>query len=291
MSAVDDFMSELASLLHVRGSARRRLLRECRDHLEESTAHVGPDEAVRRFGSASALAASIDTEASVRRTRFSTLATSAGVLAVGASTLALVTAADSEASAVVGWAVAFFAAAQTAAVCAVLGALQAATLRRAPATASDLALLCRRNSCALVFAGLAMFCAGGAVPGNASAVVLLAGPAVALLAGVGVLRARSLVRRLEPGRSRATRSPLEDLGELVHLSLPTLRPTALLAAAAVGAAGAAFVWDRAEQATASSALAASGIEVALVVAGFLLLGPVLGLRPGRARGQAWKLAR
>ncbi len=285
MSEIDTVLDELAGLLIVRGAARRRLLRECRDHLEDCAAQHGPGEAVRRFGSAAEIAAAFDADSAVRRARSSAFATSAAVLAVGASTLGLVNASNSDASAVLVWAVVFFAAAQTAAVAAVLGALQAATLRRCPASASDLSLLCRRNGCALTFAGLTMVAAGGAVPGNASAFMLLVGPAVAVLASVSVLRARSLLRRLDACPTRIVRSPLEDLGELLHIRFPALDPSAFLAVGAVASAAAAFGWDRGESATVPSAAGVAIIEVALVVVGFLLLGPLLGLRPGLDRGR------
>jgi hypothetical protein len=60
-----------------------------------------------------------------------------GVLAVGASAWAIVNGADPHASAVVAWAVVFFACAQTAAVSAFLAALRAAAIRREPATPAD----------------------------------------------------------------------------------------------------------------------------------------------------------
>ncbi|WP_279538208.1 hypothetical protein [Allobranchiibius sp. CTAmp26] len=42
MTAVDDYLDELRRLLQVRGAMRRRLLKECRDHLVDSAAVDGP---------------------------------------------------------------------------------------------------------------------------------------------------------------------------------------------------------------------------------------------------------
>jgi hypothetical protein len=62
----------------------------------------------------------------------------------------------------------------------------------------------------------------------------------------------------------------------------------LLGPTLVVAAVAAFVWDHQDHGTLANSTAAAGIEVALTIAGFVVLGPVLGLRPTRAerRGSA-----
>ncbi|HWU23964.1 MAG TPA: hypothetical protein VN088_20670, partial [Nocardioides sp.] len=121
MSEVDRYLDELAHALSVRGRARRRILAECRDHLEESAAVHGEAGAVERFGPAGELAAAFDAEVVVRRARVTAPAALLGVLAVGASTLALVHGADPGASAVTAWAVVFFLAAQGAAAAAGVG--------------------------------------------------------------------------------------------------------------------------------------------------------------------------
>ena len=281
MNAIEDYLDELGRALQVRGVARHRLLQECRDHLDQAGAEHGPREAVRRFGDAGELAATFDAQVAARRALTSAVASLVAVLAVAGSTLALVNGSSRNDPAVVAWAVVFFAAAQTAAAAAVLAAVQIAAMRRSPAALPDVALLCRRASCALVCAGVAMFAAAAAVPGHASAATLLTGPALAVLAGLTVLRSRSLLRRLGALRQRVTRSPLADLGAAARVATPVLSPLALLSCTAVVAAAAAFIWDRGEHATVTAAVGAAGTEAALTVVGFLLLGPALGLRPGR----------
>ena len=232
---------------------------------------------MRAFGPAAEVAAAFDAEVATRRGLRSTLAAAAGVVAVGGSTLALIHAASPDAQAPLGWAVAFFVAAQIAGVAATLAVLQALTARRTTMTPAQLALLARRNSCAVLAAAATMLAAGGGVAGRGSAVALLAGPAVAAGAMIAVLRARALARRLGGARERVLRPPLEDLARLTGLGLPALPAPHLLALGAVAAAAAAFMRDRAEHAAALPALGVAGIEAAAVVAGFALLGPALGL--------------
>lgn len=293
MSPVEQYLHELDGALHVRGRARRRLLAECSDHLADAGADHGQAEAVVRFGPAAELARSFDTEVAVRRALRATPATVVGVLAVAASTLALLHAAAAHASAPVGWAMIFFGCAQAAAVCTLLGALRAAGMRNRPADAADVALLCRRNGCALVFALLTLFAAGTALPGHGSALQLLAGPAMAASAIVLVLRTRSLARKLDAFGQRTVRAPWADLRAVLRLPVGTARrldlgsPTVLLAVATPLAAAAAFAWGHLDDhGTVASAFAAAGVETASVVLGFLLLGPALGLwsRPTRRGG-------
>ncbi|MDQ2781393.1 MAG: hypothetical protein M3Y26_02490 [Actinomycetota bacterium] len=281
MTTIDDYLHRLQRLLHVRGRMRRRLLTECRDHLQDASAQYGPEEAVRRFGTAEDIAASLNTEVAARQAQHATVATVLGVLAVAGSTLALLHSSDTGATAPAGWAIAFFAAAQTAAVCAALATLQAAALRRRHTTAPDVALLCRRNACALVAAGVTLFAAGGAVPGQGSPVLLLAGPVLAAMAGLSVLGTRSIIRGLPAARQLRVRSPLTDLGTLSGLTLPHVQPARLLPPTIVVASVTAFVWDHADHGTFATALTTAGIQAMLVVLGFLLLGPALGLRPRR----------
>src|SRR5436853_7319792 len=168
MSAIDAYLAELSAALHVRGSARRRFLRECRDHLIDAASERGPEQAVRAFGQPSEIAAEFDAEVASARGLRSTLASAAAVLATGGSTLALIHAAPHAQAAT--WAVVvFFVAAQLAAVAGGLALIQALVLRRSTMAPADLALLSRRNACALVAAGLTMFSAGAAVPGRGSA--------------------------------------------------------------------------------------------------------------------------
>jgi hypothetical protein len=283
MSAVDDYLRQLQGLLHVRGPMRRRVLGECGDHLRDASAQYGPNESVRRFGPAQEIAASVNTEVAARRAQRATAATAVGVLAVGASTLSLLHASGDGATAPVGWAVLFFAAAQVAALCTVLGVLQAIACRRQPSTAQEVALLCRRNGCALLAAGITMVAAGGAVPGRGWAVLLLAGPVLGVLAALGVLSARLIIRGHPAARQPLVCSPVHDLATLSGIPLPGLRPTRLLLLTVAVAAAAAFLWDHQDHGTPASALTTASIQAALVVLGFLILGPALGLRQSHRR--------
>ena len=292
MSAVDDFLAELAAVLHVRGRARRRLLSECGDHLVESSAVHGPEEAVRRFGTAADLARGFELEIATRRALRATLLSAAGVLAVAASTLALIHAADPGASAAIAWAVVFFGAAQVSAVALALALLRAAVMRGETGTPADVALLCRRNGAALGFALLTMFAAGAAVPGRGAAWQILAGPGVALVAGTSIARVWWLIRRLDPQPVRVVRPPLVDVAALVSPFVDVretagrLRSGAVLAGTVVVAMAAASAWDLLDQGTVATSAVAAAIEAGLTVAGFALLGRVLGLYAalGRRRG-------
>jgi hypothetical protein len=288
VSVVERYLTELDAALHVRGRVRRRFLRECRDHLVDASAERGEEAAVRAFGPAPEIAAALDAEVASRRGVRSTIATVVGVLATGGSTLVLIHASSPEAEAPVAWAIAFFVAAQLAGVSGGIALLQAVVLRRSTMSAADAMLLARRNGCALAAAGMTMFSAGAAVPGEGSAVLLLAGPLLVCVALVAVLRAWSLARRLGGSRAPAVRPPLEDLGRLTHLPVPALGNRTLLPLTVAVAAAAAFVRDHGEHATASGALVTAGIEATAVVACFVVFGAALGLtvRPRSARDGA-----
>ena len=277
VTTVDRYVTELGAALHVRGAARRRLLRECRDHLADAAAERGEQEAVRAFGPPAEIAAAFDAEIAARRGVRSTFATAAGVLATGGSTLALIHAASANATAPVWWAIAFFVGAQVAGVALGLALVQALVLRRSTMAGADVALLARRNGCALVAAGVTILSAGAAVPGRGSAVLILAGPLLVCAAMVAVLRARALARGLDGAGALAVRPPLEDLGRLAGLPFASLDARRLLLITACIAAAAAFVRDRVEQGHVGEALVAAGIEGTAVVACFLVLGPALGL--------------
>jgi hypothetical protein len=289
MTAIERYLQELGRALHTRGRARRRLLAECAEHLADAAALSSGEDAVRSFGSATDLAESFDAESAVRRATAATGATIAGVLATGASAVALVNAADPRASAVAVWAVIFFAGAQAAGVCTLLAALRAGAMRHRTATPVDVVLLCRRNAAALAFSATTLIAAAGAVPGHAAAWEVLAGPVAAVLAAVQVLRARSLARKLDTRPCRIVRAPLTDLLVIGHQSdragaatrrspvVGLLVPTVALATVA------AFLWDRLDHGNVGSSLSAAGIEAALTVAGFGLFGPVLGLMPPRSK--------
>lgn len=279
MNPVDEYLGQLATALRVRGAARRRFIRECRDHLTESAAQIGAEAAVRAFGAASQIASSFDAAVAARRGARSTAITAIAVLAAGSSALALLHGAAPNAVAPWGMAGLFFVAAQLAAVSAGLGALQGLEMRRSRLAAAPgaLALLARRNACALVAAGVTVFAAGAALPGHGPAVALLAGPVLLGVAAIAVVRARSLVRQPAGTRQRIIRPPADDLANLIRLPLPAVAMPHLLTATTVSAAAAAFVWDRGEQATLTSALAVAAFEATAVLVCFLTLGPALGL--------------
>ena len=284
MTAAERHLAELSKALAVRGKARRRFLRECRDHLADAAAEVGEEEAVRRFGPPAEVAAAFDLEVAAGRGLRSTAVTAAAVLATGGSTLALIHAATPGATAPAGWAVVFFVAAQLAAVAAALAVVQALALRRAPAAPGDVRLLARRNACAVAAAAATMFAAGAALPGHGSAALLLAGPLLLLAAAAGVLRTGRLSRRIAGATGVPVRAPLDDLRRLTCLALPSLSAWQLLTLTAWLAAAAAFVRDRAEHASVGGALITAGLEAVAVVACFVVLGPTLGLWR-RAAGQ------
>jgi len=274
---VDRYLCELGGALRVRGAARRRFLRECHDHLADAAAERGEEEAVRAFGPAVELAAAFDAEVAARRGVRSTFLAVAGVLATGASTLALIHAASAGSTGPASWAIAFFVAAQVAAVAAGLALVQALVLRRSTMPAAQMLLLARRNACALVAAGVTMFSAGAALPGHGSAMRLVAGPALVCVALVAVLRARSLARRLDGSGAPAVRPPLDDLRRLVSLPVPALGSRRLLTVTTGVAAAAAFLRDRVEHGSLGEAFVVGGIEATAVVGCFLVLGPALGL--------------
>lgn len=277
MTAVERYLDDLSAELVVRGAARRRFLRECRDHLADAAAERGEEAAVQAFGPPAEIARAFDAAVAARRGVRSTLAAAAGVLGTLGSTLALIHSSTPGVTAPVPWAIAFFVAAQLALVASGLALLQGLVLRGSAMPAAHMALLARRNACALLAAGATMFAAGAALPGHGSAVLLLAGPALLCGAAVAVLRARGLARRLGTTGAPAVRSPLEDLGRLVPIPLPSLGAERLLLVTTCVAAGAAFVRDRIERGSVDEALLTAGIEAAAVVACFALLGPALGL--------------
>lgn len=275
---IDGCLAALGDALRVRGVARRRFLRECRDHLVDAAADRGEAEAVRAFGPPDEIAAAFDAEIAARRGIRSTVLSAAGVAATGASTLALVHSADPGTTAPTVWAIVFFVAAQIAAVSAGLAVLQALATRRLEAAPAGAALLARRNGCGLLAAGLTMFAAGAALPGHGSASILLAGPLLVCAAAIAVLRAGALARRLPGSHAVAVRSPLDDLRQLTSLPLPSLAPDRLLVITVCVAGAAAFARDLGEDGRVGQAAVVAAIEAAAVAGCWVALGPALGLR-------------
>lgn len=283
MTAVDRFMRELEATLHVRGRARRRLLDECRDHLAESGAAYGDEEAVRRFGEATELSRAFETELATRRALRATAVSVLGVLGVGASALAMLNAVDAHTSAPWGWALVFFGAAQVSATSLFLAVLRAAALRGELGSPADAALLCRRNAVALASALLTLFAVGAALPGQTSAWRVVAGPAIAVIAAASVARARSLARKLDPHPGRAVRAPVADVAALAGRPADApggrwqAHPGVVLVLTVLVAMAGAFTWDLMDHGTVAASAAAAAIEAALTLAGFVFLGRGLGL--------------
>ena len=293
MSPVERCVADLTSALRVRGPARRRFVAECREHLRDACVQVGEQAAVRSFGSPAQIAAAFDAEVAARQAVRATYATAAGVLATGGSTLALIDASAAGATAAGYQAATFFVLAQLAAVAVGVALLQARGLRRASASVSasasasaspaHSALLARRNGCALVAAGATMLVAGSALPGHGPAAVLLAGPALAGVALVAVLRVRRLTRQLDSGRDTVCRGPLDEVTALSGRQMSRPGGGGLLALTLAVSALGAYGWALGEQESSPDALATASVEVAAVVACYLVLGPALGLRRARAR--------
>ena len=237
-ATVDRYLAELGAALHVRGAcagascASAAITWPTRRPSMARRRPCAPSD--RRLRSPPRSIAEVAARRGVR----STVATVAGVLATGGSTLALIHAASPDATAPMGWAIAFFVAAQVAAVAAALALVQALVLRRATMSAADVGCSPAATAARSWPPGVTMFSAGAAVPGRGSADLLLAGPVLVCVALVAVLRARSLARRLD-GRARRVRPPLADLGRLVRLPVPALGARRLLLVttciAAVGA--------------------------------------------------------
>jgi len=300
MSPVKDYIDELAAALLTRGRRRRRILAECESHLADSTADHGEAAAVAGFGPAGQIAAALDLESAAALGLRATGLSAVGVAATAASTLVLIHSAVPGTHGPWGLALTFFVAAQLAAVAMFAGVTQAAALRHRSTSASDLSLLARRDTTAILASSLTMLTAGAALPGHGPALLLLAGPVTLTLAGVTVWAARRLARRLPHGTGRALANPLADAVTAIPFGLadgavlrrvigaldPTRRPATCCALAAALAGSAAFVRDVGEGATLTAAAMATLIEAIAVVTCFFSLGPILGLRVRRAGGLA-----
>jgi len=274
---IERYMADLEAALCVRGRTRKRFLSECHDHLIDLANDVGPDDAAVAFGAPGTVAASFDAEVATSRCARAAWLAAVGIASVAGSTLVLIHSADATAQAAVPWAIAFFVCAQVSAVAMVIGLIQAMSIRHRVVPPADSMLLCRRTAIALVSAAGTMLAAGGALPGRGDPLVLLAGPALAIVAGGVLSRAWWLTRQLEGAHSHADRSPFADLRSLTRLPVPTLGP---IAVATIGAA-AVFVRDRGEQGTTlGGSLLVGAIEAGLVVAAYLALRAPLGLRTG-----------
>jgi hypothetical protein len=270
-----DFLAEFEAALKVRGRARRRVVSEYREHLTDVSTSEDGEDALRHFGNPTELAHAIDGEVLARRVVFATWVTAAAILMTAGSTLALIQWSDPGINAPKLWAVVFFGAAQVAGTVAAISFLHALRVRHQAVELDDLALLARRNRYALAATALTIFSAGAALPGTGSAVVLLAGPVFIVLAGALILRVSLGIRRVAGRSSVVNRSPFDDLGDFLHLHIPTVGPIAVAALAAV----AAILRDSGEAGeTITQMLIVGGVEACLVLAAYLLLRRPLGIR-------------
>jgi hypothetical protein len=275
------YLEELGSAGKTRGRARRRFASECAAHLEDAAARHGEIAAVAAFGDPRELAAEFDLEVATARGLRATWWTAAAVLGVAGSTLVLIGAADPVATASPAVAIAFFVFAQVAAVAGGVACVRACVLRRGETTEAELRLLARRNVCALSAAAATILAAGVALPGRGSTVALVAGPLLAIVAGVAVARAGRLAGTLRRGGEPSPPRPLpQDLAALTGLPLSRLTDAHMLTIVTLLAASAAWARDRGEGSTPTAALLVAAIEAAAVIAGFLLLAGPLGLRRG-----------
>jgi hypothetical protein len=234
------------------------------------------------FGPAADVAREFDTETAVQRSLRATVVSVAAVAALACSALAVVQGADVHATVQVPWAVLFFGSAQASGVCALLAVLRAVASRREDARIADAALLWRRNGMALSLSLLTLLAAAAAVTGQSSAWRVLVGPSVrsrvqaSWSARADCFDARSSTgaRGPLPGSRRggdARRPP-----ECRHHRVGP-RASQLFLVTLVSACVAAFAWDQLDHGTRSSSIAVAAVEGLFVVAGFVLLGPALGL--------------
>ena len=99
-----------------------------------------------------------------------------------------------------------------------------------------------------------------------------------------VLRCWALARKLDPQRDGAVRPPMADLAAVARrvagFPVPAWRfpPSVALATAGGLAMCAAFTWDWTDHGTFAGAAMVAGVEGALMMAGFGVLGRTLGLR-------------
>lgn len=272
---IDAYLCDLARCVRVRGRARRRLLDEARDHLADLAQSVGEVEAIRRFGAPAVVAAEFDLACSTRRGIRAGWSAGLGIVATGASTLALLHSADPGVRSPVAWAVVFFLTAQLAAVCAALVSVQALRMRSESRGPADVALLDRRAFVGLGAGALTMFAAGAAQPGQGSPLLLLGGPLIGLCAGLMLLRSWQVNRHLEGAHHRLDSPPLADIAWLTGLRISAVGPVAVAAVAA----GAAFVRDLGEHgSTPLGSLVVAAVEAGMVLGTYAAMRRHLGLK-------------
>jgi hypothetical protein len=300
MTAIDGYLADLGARLRVDRRRRSMLLDEVREHLLDA-AHQrmeagqpgdrAEEAAVQAFGSSAVIARSFNAAAGARAMRRAPII---GFLAGGAVVTALLivvlTQPRGSEQATPAMQVSFFLgllAFQVAVVAGGRGASRAAALWRSSASCgADRAFVRRCTVASMVAAGI------GALSVAASLVLAArqASPALALAAGAAAMVAAAaagllLTLRLDvnaddddPAAS-GTRSPaLLGLGETV-IGFACRHPVASCVAAVV--AGTTWAMRQAEAASVANALPWGIGEAIAVIAAFLLLGPMLQLRPSR----------
>lgn len=272
---IQAYLDELSRSLHVRGRERERFLREVGDHLLDLAASAGESEAIAAFGAPAELAAAFDLECAFSRGVRASSAAAVAIVTTGASTLALVHGADSQAPAPAAWAIVFFLAAQIAIACVALVLLQSLRMRRFLRGGGDIALLWRRAAVGTAAAAITMFTAGAGLAGKGSALLLLAGPAITVAASPVLFRAWRMNRRLPGAHDQVDSPPLADVRALLSIPLPTFGPGAVAAIAAACA----FGRDLGERgSTMRGSLGIGVLEALMVLLSYLCLRRPLGLR-------------
>ncbi len=297
---IDDYLASLERHLHVSGSRRTLIVGEVRDHLVDSSADLearglpredAEREAIAAFGRADRLACEFNAQEATSTMRRTPAVIGAAGVAVAVGFVLAATALphpNAAPAAGIGAQVLFFVAV-VAFQCAVVAGARAASLvaacwRAASAPVADRRLVGRAATiCAggLVIASTAWLATMSVRTGEASLVDeagTVAG-AVLMVAGTLVAAVFAIRHRAQPLESDANSAPLRagliaNGGERI-VDLVVAHPIAACVATLLVASASAM--SHAET-TVLGALPWGVGEAAAVVAGFVLLGPALGLR-------------
>jgi hypothetical protein len=307
MSQIDAYVAELSARLQVPARRRRRILAEVRDHLDDAVARrrtaddaqlhsaEGPASVVAEFGPASALAAQFNAQAGTASMRRSPLVAAGGGFGVFAGFLLAGTTQSHSTSPTGATAltqVVFFVAvlcfevAFVAGVCAAARALARWDASVARSSDRDLVRRCSLVSTGALAVAAVAWCAAMALAASRlvqpnTTTLVAGGTVVVLSAGAAAVVVRRLPMNLQdelPSASEGSAGALvlaERLIEVVrrHPALSCLVFALLSAVPATSHAE-----------TSLSGAAPWGVaQGASVVLGFVLLGPLLGLRARRPR--------
>lgn len=299
MTQIDTYVAELEACLRVGGRARRRILTEVRDHLDDAITdreRLGEDagDAVRRaldaFGPARALATQLNAETGTRAMRRAPLVAFVAGVAVFAGLLVAGKLQPHPAvpvRAILATQVSFFVAVlafQVAVVAGICAASRALAVSRIPAACGDDRAFVRR--CATIStSALGVAATGWAItlglalnrltdPNRAAAVVggvIMIGAAAAAIATTCRLRVNpsddATDAQLDPG----------GLFGLTERFIELVRHRPVVSCTAAAALSAWPAMAHAET-TFTGALPWGVIQAATVIAAFVVLGPALGLR-------------